>query len=143
MCPPPQQQCGVGLLLCGLAAAFFPNKTKRRKIHNNEVLLSNMTPPKSELVFATGARLSTLWSSSKNASLDSGPKNGPGLSSASPFLCVLLVSLNHNVSLAFCLAARDDRIGFLFAALSMPDDKGILGCVFGREISFHLYWCLL
>ena len=71
---------------------------------------------------ATGARLVQALLSSKNGPIDSGPTaTSLWYLSASPFLYVCCLSLSiHNVHLwLFALAARDDqRIGFLFAALS-------------------------
>ena len=71
---------------------------------------------------ATGARLVQALLSSKNGPIDSCPTaTSLWYLSASPFLYVCCLSLSiHNVHLwLFALAARDDqRIGFLFAALS-------------------------
>jgi hypothetical protein len=126
MCPPPQQQCGVGLLLLRACCCFFFKQNKKTEdTQQRSFIIELETIKKGTQKSAPPARALCLVQallSSKNGPIDSGPTaTSLWYLSASPFLYVCCLSLSiHNVHLwLFALAARDDqRIGFLFAALS-------------------------
>ena len=112
----------VSVSSCGLAAAAFK---KTEDTQQRSFIIELETIKKGTQKSAPPARALCLVQallSSKNGPIDSGPTaTSLWYLSASPFLYVCCLSLSiHNVHLwLFALAARDDqRIGFLFAALS-------------------------